>query len=196
MPLYLSDWFGAACYFSPQENKAVVQTATLEWTYVTSKHVFSSSSSWVCALASGWVSDTLAVSVPCSSTWQDACHVEKSTRGCFRINGRLVSICMSSDFHLPKCKKPLHCSVVSRICIILVGPVLPSMVNSEAFSCASPSWRPLQILLSSGCLHFSLHLLQNGEAWSCRGLQTGEELTLGEVTGFDAEAPLLLPAFL
>lgn len=53
---------------------------------------------------------------------------------------RLVCICMSSDFHLPKCKKPLHCLVVSSICIILVGPALPSMFNSEAFLCLS-SWK-------------------------------------------------------
>lgn len=47
----------------------------------------------------------------------------------FSIYDRLVRICMSLGFHLHMCKKPLHCSVVSSICIILVGPVLPSMFN-------------------------------------------------------------------
>lgn len=91
----------------------------------------------------------------------------------FSIHDRLVRIWMSLGFHLHMCKKPLHCSVVSSICIILVGPVLPSMFTWEAFSYPSPPGRPLQTLVSPEYLQFSLHNLWNGEAWNYRGLQTG-----------------------
>ena len=91
----------------------------------------------------------------------------------FSIYDRLVCICMSSVFHLHICKKPLHCSVVSSICIILIGPVLPSIFNWEAFSYPSPPGRPLQTLLSPEYLQLSLHDLWNGEARSYSGLQTG-----------------------